>query len=44
MTSDVRMLVGSDFYLGVKERPPGLAPLMRSFFWVPGFYEPLHTS
>ena len=32
MTSDVRMLVGSDFYLGVKERPPGLAPLMRSAF------------
>ena len=26
MTSDVRMLVGSEFYLGVKERPPGLAP------------------
>ena len=26
MTSDVRMLVGSDFFSGVKERPPTLPP------------------
>ena len=32
MTSDVRMLVGSDFFSGVKERPPDLAPLMCSAF------------
>ena len=33
MTSDVRMLVGSVFYVGVKERPPALPPSCAVHFW-----------
>jgi hypothetical protein len=46
MTSDVRMLVGSDFYLGVKERPPALPPSCVVHFRavpMPKVYEPLHN-